>query len=298
LENIWKECSHETYLSVGGRKQRWTLDHHHRSRRHDLEHQSSCTTSITLRPKQSIATQTVQQHQRISYSQQNSLGLSLTISCWRIVGKPLAGLLKGSLIWKTNSDQCWFNFPRIQPWPHPDPERFHSGPAERIPLCCWGKKQGTREWWTILASKEEWNRPGFRGSSVLATDRYCNCRFRLYQIGGRNVKGTLGKVERDRTNDIEQWADTTKSLLSLNQEVFIYISKYYSGHPPTDAVNLSRFLARNWTVLGSSWASGTVIPSNMLFEVIHTPGNVSILAEPMFDFQPHIFILFVGLLHW
>ena len=61
----------------------------------------------------------------------------------------------------------------------------------------------------------------------------------------RNVKGTLGKVERDRTNDIEQWADTTKSLLSLNQEVFIYISKYYSGHPPTDAVNLSRFLARN-----------------------------------------------------
>ena len=46
-----------------------------------------------------------------------------------------------------------------------------------------------------------------------------------------NVKGTLGKVERDRTNEIEQWADTTKSLLSLNQEVFIYISKYYSGHP-------------------------------------------------------------------
>jgi uncharacterized protein YecE (DUF72 family) len=61
----------------------------------------------------------------------------------------------------------------------------------------------------------------------------------------RNVKGTLGKAERDRTNDLEQWADTTKSLLSLNQEVFIYVSKYYSGHPPTDAVNLSRFLARN-----------------------------------------------------
>jgi len=54
----------------------------------------------------------------------------------------------------------------------------------------------------------------------------------------RKVKGTLGQTERDRTNDIRQWAEKTKTLLSQSQDVFVYVSKYYSGHPPTDAMNL------------------------------------------------------------
>jgi uncharacterized protein YecE (DUF72 family) len=54
----------------------------------------------------------------------------------------------------------------------------------------------------------------------------------------RKVKGTLGETERNRTNDVRQWAEKIKTLLPESQDVFVYISKYYSGHPPTDAMNL------------------------------------------------------------
>lgn len=54
----------------------------------------------------------------------------------------------------------------------------------------------------------------------------------------RKVQGTLGKVETDRTSDITQWAEKIKKLLSNELEVFGYYSKYYSGHPPTDAKQL------------------------------------------------------------
>jgi len=58
----------------------------------------------------------------------------------------------------------------------------------------------------------------------------------------RKVKGTLGETERDRTTDIRQWAEKIKTLLPESQDVFVYISKYYSGYPPTDAMNLLRSL--------------------------------------------------------
>jgi len=51
----------------------------------------------------------------------------------------------------------------------------------------------------------------------------------------RKVKGTLGKVEVDRTHDIEVWAEKTKNLLGKTSEVFGYFSKYYSGNPTGDA---------------------------------------------------------------
>lgn len=51
----------------------------------------------------------------------------------------------------------------------------------------------------------------------------------------RTVKGTLGKAEVDRTNDVELWAEKVKQFLDLRIEVFGYFSKYYSGHPPSDA---------------------------------------------------------------
>ena len=50
----------------------------------------------------------------------------------------------------------------------------------------------------------------------------------------RKVSGTTGKVERDRTADIEKWAIKIKSL-AVEHEVYGFFSKYFSGHPPTDA---------------------------------------------------------------
>jgi uncharacterized protein YecE (DUF72 family) len=56
--------------------------------------------------------------------------------------------------------------------------------------------------------------------------------------GDRNkVNGTLGKVEVDRADEIRVWADKINKLRQ-KVEVFGYFSKYYSGHPPTDAKRL------------------------------------------------------------
>jgi len=53
----------------------------------------------------------------------------------------------------------------------------------------------------------------------------------------RKVNGTLGKVEVNRIDEIRVWADKINKL-SEKVEVFGYFSKYYSGHPPTDAKRL------------------------------------------------------------
>lgn len=54
-------------------------------------------------------------------------------------------------------------------------------------------------------------------------------------VGDRKkVKGTLGKVERDRSEDIKDWAVKVKGFLDDSIEVFGYFSKSYSGYPPGD----------------------------------------------------------------
>ena len=58
----------------------------------------------------------------------------------------------------------------------------------------------------------------------------------------RKVKGTLGEVEVDRNNDIMAWAKKITTFLDNSMEVFGYFSKYYSGHPPSDAKQLQKFL--------------------------------------------------------
>lgn len=58
----------------------------------------------------------------------------------------------------------------------------------------------------------------------------------------RKVKGTLGRVEVDRTADIRKSAEKVNALLEKGVEVFGYFSKYYSGHPPTDVHQLLGFL--------------------------------------------------------
>jgi uncharacterized protein YecE (DUF72 family) len=54
----------------------------------------------------------------------------------------------------------------------------------------------------------------------------------------KKIKGTLGQVEVDRSEDIKIWAVKVTSFLDNEMEVFGYFSKYYSGHPPTDANRL------------------------------------------------------------
>jgi uncharacterized protein YecE (DUF72 family) len=58
----------------------------------------------------------------------------------------------------------------------------------------------------------------------------------------RKVNGTLGKVEVDRTVDIEKSAVYIESFLDHGVEVFGYFSKYYSGYPPSDAEQLLNLL--------------------------------------------------------
>lgn len=58
----------------------------------------------------------------------------------------------------------------------------------------------------------------------------------------RKVDGTLGQMERDRTDDIKKWAGKVKGLLDASIEVFGYFSKYYSGYPPDDVKQLLSML--------------------------------------------------------
>ena len=60
--------------------------------------------------------------------------------------------------------------------------------------------------------------------------------------GDRNkIKGTTGKVERDRSVEIMDWGRRINGFLNTSVEVFGYFSKYYSGYPPGD-VKLMREL--------------------------------------------------------
>jgi uncharacterized protein YecE (DUF72 family) len=60
----------------------------------------------------------------------------------------------------------------------------------------------------------------------------------------KQIKGTKGTIEKERNNDLEKWS---QKILSLPDEVDIYgyFSKYYSGHPPTDAKQLLNYLMNN-----------------------------------------------------
>ncbi len=55
------------------------------------------------------------------------------------------------------------------------------------------------------------------------------------------VKGTLGKIEVNRTQDIEGWGEQLKMFLK-KKPVFGYFSKYFSGNPTSDAKSLLGFL--------------------------------------------------------
>lgn len=60
----------------------------------------------------------------------------------------------------------------------------------------------------------------------------------------KQVKGTLGSVEKERTNDIEKWAKKIQTFPDKT-EVFGYFSKYFSGYPPADVEQILQYLGEN-----------------------------------------------------
>jgi uncharacterized protein YecE (DUF72 family) len=60
----------------------------------------------------------------------------------------------------------------------------------------------------------------------------------------KNVSGTKGKIETDRTHDIHEWAEKIRIISDRSVEVFGYFSKYFSGHPPSDVRQLLTSVAR------------------------------------------------------
>ena len=61
----------------------------------------------------------------------------------------------------------------------------------------------------------------------------------------RKVLGNLGRVEIDRTDDLNKWANKIKMFTGRALKVFGYFSKYYSGYPPHDAEQLLRILGHS-----------------------------------------------------
>jgi uncharacterized protein YecE (DUF72 family) len=57
------------------------------------------------------------------------------------------------------------------------------------------------------------------------------------------VKGVTGRVEVNREGDLSRWASKLKQMATRAGDVYVYCSKYYSGHSPTDALELKQLLA-------------------------------------------------------
>ncbi len=58
----------------------------------------------------------------------------------------------------------------------------------------------------------------------------------------KKVNGRLGKVERDRSKEIMDWAGKIKGFMGDQVEVFGYFSKSYSGYPPGDVKMMMELL--------------------------------------------------------
>ncbi len=56
------------------------------------------------------------------------------------------------------------------------------------------------------------------------------------------VRGNLGRVEVDKTLEINDWAEKIKKFSESSVEIFGYFSKYFSGYPPDDAERLLNLL--------------------------------------------------------
>ncbi len=66
-----------------------------------------------------------------------------------------------------------------------------------------------------------------------------------WQGDRKQIDGESGRVERDRSTDNERWAERIMRFLDESIEVYGYFSKFYSGHPPTDAKQLLQYIDSN-----------------------------------------------------
>jgi uncharacterized protein YecE (DUF72 family) len=60
----------------------------------------------------------------------------------------------------------------------------------------------------------------------------------------KQIRGTKGIVEKERSDDLRKWSNKILSLPD-ELEIYGYFSKYYSGHPPKDAKQLLTYLMDN-----------------------------------------------------
>jgi uncharacterized protein YecE (DUF72 family) len=98
------------------------------------------------------------------------------------------------------------------------------------------------EFYSLLKRKQvalAWVEGPFTSTTDVVTTDFLYVR---WEGDRRKVNGLLGKVEIDKSDDIKKWADRIGQLLNGSMEVFGYFSKYYSGHPPTDAKQLLKLL--------------------------------------------------------
>jgi uncharacterized protein YecE (DUF72 family) len=58
----------------------------------------------------------------------------------------------------------------------------------------------------------------------------------------KKVVGTLGRIEVERMEDLKLVAEKIKPFIDRQKKVFGYFGKYYSGYPPSDVVNLQKYL--------------------------------------------------------
>jgi uncharacterized protein YecE (DUF72 family) len=62
-----------------------------------------------------------------------------------------------------------------------------------------------------------------------------------WQGNRKQIKGTKGIEEKNKTIQIQKYAKKIKTYPN-NMEIFGYFSKYFSGHPPTDAKKILKLL--------------------------------------------------------
>jgi uncharacterized protein YecE (DUF72 family) len=106
------------------------------------------------------------------------------------------------------------------------------------------KKLLSSDFYSLLKRKEvalAWVDSPFMPKADMITSDFLYVR---WEGDRRKVNGLLGKVEVDKSGDIQEWASKIRQVLDSSVEVFGYFSKYYSGYPPADAEQLLKLLRR------------------------------------------------------
>jgi len=58
----------------------------------------------------------------------------------------------------------------------------------------------------------------------------------------KKIKGITGKAEIDRSADLKLWSERIRKFHEASLDVYVYCSKFYSGHSPSDARTLLNLL--------------------------------------------------------